>query len=40
MFQIREQQNFQDDKFKQILQNIDSFKCPDVRGMEGKIEKL
>ena len=30
MVQIREQQNFQDDKFKQILQNIDSLKCPDI----------
>ena len=38
--QIREQQNFQDDKFRQILQKIDSLKCPDIRGLEGKIEKI
>ena len=40
MVQIREQQNFQDDKFKQILQKIDSLNCPDIRGLESKIEKI
>ena len=37
--QTRDQQNFQDDKFKQILQKIDNLKCPDITGLKGKIEK-